>query len=784
MSDLTSDVSQQPCPACGTLVSVAQEEPLARVTCPSCGEQLRVERAFDNFLLVETLGVGGMGAVYKAQDTRLDRFVALKLLRKELSADPEEAARLEQEARVTASVNHPNVVQVYSSGSAHGQIYLVMEMVNHGSLDDLMAQHPRVPEAQVLATGIQVARGLQAAHERGLIHRDVKPANILFSDAQTAKIGDFGLAVSAGQKAEARNEIWGTPYYVAPERLNNEPEDFRSDIYSLGATLFHALAGRPPMEGETTSAAALRQLKSHPPDLRKIAPDVSADTARIVNRMLAPKPEHRFATYGHLIDQLQRAYRALPRDGGPARSGSRWLQIAVAAVLLAAVAGAGTYWLPHRQSSAVPETPAAPQPTDKVSAESAAALQRRYDDARRQIIDGKYDAAATTLTKLAGDAANQQPLLNQVRLHRGLALLLGGKATPARTVFQELERSANFSSEKADAGQVRFFTETARVLAAAGPARASSTSGLDGKTADAFAMFLFAVKNWQLGEDGEAVPLFERFLSSEPGGNLVWVNDYKPLARKFLADHAVFAEWKKEPQRAGSSAEAVAGLAKLRALRGKLQMSGALAEALKADEQRLTAEIAQRQKAEKETQLAGNKKLLEQESVAWNAALAEAQKRVAAYDFAGALAVIEGAAVTETSLREAQAAEQKRMRWLIDWKARLTTDLRSGRYTAPVTDLPNVEYQGVASASDSEITLRIPGGRGSAPVKWTALSAKTLLAMSAAFIAANPTEAADRQWLAAAFAYATGQADAGRVLAEAAAAAKPEYRTEMKLLSR
>ncbi|HEV8184662.1 MAG TPA: serine/threonine-protein kinase, partial [Chthoniobacterales bacterium] len=194
MPDFKLDALLQSCPACGIAVDVADAEPLAHAACPGCGEKFRVQRAFDNFLLVETLGAGGMGAVYKARDTRLDRFVALKLLHRELSADPTEAARLEQEARVTASVNHPNVVQVYSSGTAHRQIYLVMELVDHGSLDDLMAQSPRLPERQVLATGIQVARGLQAAHERGLIHRDVKPANILYADAQTAKIGDFGLA--------------------------------------------------------------------------------------------------------------------------------------------------------------------------------------------------------------------------------------------------------------------------------------------------------------------------------------------------------------------------------------------------------------------------------------------------------------------------------------------------------------------------------------------------------------------------------------------------------------
>src|SRR6266568_3111492 len=333
----------QTCPACDTVIDTAAAQPLARVPCPKCGEKVRAERTFDHFVLVETLGVGGMGTVYKARDTLLDRFVALKLLRQDLGTGIDHAAQLQQEARVAASVNHPNVVQVFSSGTDHGQFYLVMELIDHGSLDDFIEQRTRLPEKQVLESGIQVAKGLRAAHRKGLIHRDIKPANILFVDEHTAKIGDFGLAGVAAQSAETRGEIWGTPYYVAPERLNNEPEDFRSDIYSLGATLFHALAGKAPIEGETNSATELRALKNQPLLLSVVAPEVSTDTARVLQRMIAPQPAQRFSSYDELVSELERAYKKLTGrdviDVATAKHRTRRIIAAAAAIVLVTALG-------------------------------------------------------------------------------------------------------------------------------------------------------------------------------------------------------------------------------------------------------------------------------------------------------------------------------------------------------------------------------------------------------------------------------------------------------------
>ena len=286
-----------------------------------------LQRSFDHFVVVETLGVGGMGTVYKARDTRLDRYVALKLLRKDIGGEQEQSARLHEEARIAASVNHPNVVQIFSLGTDHGRFYVVMELIDRGSLDDLIESRGRLPEEQVLDVGIQIARGLRAAHRKGLIHRDVKPANILFVDEQATKIGDFGLAAFATQHpqhAETDHAIWGTPAYLAPERLCNQPEDVRSDIYSLGATLFHAVAGKPPIETSTNSAAELRDLKQHPSDLRDIAPGVSASTGRVLQQMIASDPTRRFSSYDDVLAHLDAARRTLEFATDALRRPSRW----------------------------------------------------------------------------------------------------------------------------------------------------------------------------------------------------------------------------------------------------------------------------------------------------------------------------------------------------------------------------------------------------------------------------------------------------------------------------
>jgi len=384
----------QACPACGTAIDTTGAEPLAQIACPNCGETTRVDRTFDHFVVVEMVGVGGMGTVYKARDTHLDRFVALKLLRRDLSGKEDHNVRLQQEARIAASVNHPNVIQVFDSGTDHGQFYVVMELVDHGSLDDLIERRERLPEMQVLEIGIQVAKGLRAAHQQGLIHRDVKPANILFVDEYEAKISDFGLAGVAGEESETAAEIWGTPYYVAPERLRKEPEDFRGDIYSLGATLFHAIAGKAPIEGETNAGPALLDLKKQPLDLRDFAPEASEATVSIFQRMIAPDSAQRFSSYDELLSNLEEAQRALigMTHVPPARRRRprRWLPIGAALLIVLSAAVVMLFALRGRQGNAPTRPAARPVSSVEVKSPERAAVKRQgVDGAARGGIENK-----------------------------------------------------------------------------------------------------------------------------------------------------------------------------------------------------------------------------------------------------------------------------------------------------------------------------------------------------------------------------------------------------------
>jgi serine/threonine-protein kinase len=225
------------------------------------------------YRIVGHLGRGGMGDVYRAHDEGLDRAVALKTISPALLADGDFVTRFRAEARAAARIQHPNVVQVHYCGEDSGTFYFAMELVEGTSLGELVRSRGALPWSEAARLAAQVARALDAAHVHGVIHRDVKPENVLVASDGHAKVLDFGLAKRVEDAGTtASGVIVGTPRYMSPEQAQGEPLDARSDLYSLGATLFHTLAGKPVFDGSSPMKVCMRQVQEPPPDLGPLAP--------------------------------------------------------------------------------------------------------------------------------------------------------------------------------------------------------------------------------------------------------------------------------------------------------------------------------------------------------------------------------------------------------------------------------------------------------------------------------------------------------------------------------
>lgn len=298
-------VAQISCAQCQKILDVSHLPSFSEIKCPACGMPQVVPARFGGFFLIGRLGSGGMGMVYHAMDKDLGRHVALKVMKRELGANYEFVQSLKHEAQAAAALNHPNVVQIYSFGQVLDQPYIAMELVSGGRLDERVADGVALEETPALEIHLQVVAGLRAASEIGMVHGDIKPANILFGKNGEAKILDFGLASYIGQ--QQTGTVMGTPYYIAPEKARGKSVDFRSDIYSLGATLFHVLTGQPPFDGPTPTDVVMARLKQPAPNLLDINPDLHPKTAALVARMLEADPTMRHPSYPALQIDMEAA---------------------------------------------------------------------------------------------------------------------------------------------------------------------------------------------------------------------------------------------------------------------------------------------------------------------------------------------------------------------------------------------------------------------------------------------------------------------------------------------
>lgn len=263
-----------------------------------------------HFELHDQIGQGGMGTVFRAFDPSLNRNVAIKLLDEDLAKDPKFVEDFLREAQNAAAISHPHIVPIYFVGEHEGNFYIVMELLNGRPLSAVLQDGP-LPEVAALKIAIDIAEALKAAYTNQMIHGDIKPQNIFVTENHGAKLLDFGLAKLANVEVAVSDGIWGSAYYVSPERVGQKAEDFRSDIYSLGATLFEALIGRPPFEAASIQDLAMKRLNEKAPLLRSLNPNLTKRTEQIVNRMLAKSPMLRYLDYNTLIADLGKAVAAL-----------------------------------------------------------------------------------------------------------------------------------------------------------------------------------------------------------------------------------------------------------------------------------------------------------------------------------------------------------------------------------------------------------------------------------------------------------------------------------------
>ena len=308
--------------------------------------------------VVERLGEGSMAEVYKAYDPKIDRSLALKVLREEWCTNKEYVRRFLREARAAGNFSHRNIVTVYDVGQLEDRPYIVIELLTGMSLAEVMDSGEPLPLDQILSLGMQLADALSYAHKHGVIHRDVKPSNImLLSDGSTIKITDFGIARIDDPSAEDQTvvgTVLGTPQYMSPEQVKGKPVDERSDLFSVGVVLYQLCTGQKPFEGDSIATLLYKITEENPPQVSSLRPDVPPGVRHIINKLLAKAPEERFQSGEELHQALKHEAQILS-EGASDPERRRYVPIKVKWTVLmagfvAAIMAVSIFFIDAKQS--------------------------------------------------------------------------------------------------------------------------------------------------------------------------------------------------------------------------------------------------------------------------------------------------------------------------------------------------------------------------------------------------------------------------------------------------
>lgn len=552
------------CHACGLPMDVTAVAPFSNVECPGCGKHTRVKREFGPYTLMKRHAAGGMSMVFSANDNTLDREVAVKILSEEYSADERRIESFEQEARLTASLSHPHIVKVYTTGRAFGRFYIAMEFVPGGHFEHQIRERGKIPEMEMLKIAIEVAQGLKAAQSAGLIHRDVKPGNILLDAEGHAKLVDFGLALVTQGGTATATELWATPYYVPPETVEGQAEDFRSDMYAFGATLYHALAGIPPCNEESMASDVLREAKRRIIPLAQADASISAETCRIVDRAMAYLPEQRFSSYNEMITAMQHSLAHLKHGRGELNAAARralkkrrerqWQVIAAAGFGILVVTVAATLWFRQKSAPSRPSHPAVNlSPPSENSANpsqqtaphdgNAEEIARNYRQARESLESGDYESASKAFLALLKNPAVQEPTRSWAGIEAVITGFLDGKTQDARRNARETLKHLRSLPTEAQL-LPNSLNDLLERLNGPRPIPANRIGPAEPGAPRLAALMLASLKSWEQGMFAQAANGFREAVEMQLPPDQTWAATYQKLAANYLSDHNLLqSQW-------------------------------------------------------------------------------------------------------------------------------------------------------------------------------------------------------------------------------------------------
>ena len=761
------------CPVCQRQIDVTSLEPFTKLKCPFCGQMVRVRRRFDQFMIIRQIGEGGMSRVFEAEDETLGRRVALKILNRQYSRDSVRLEQFRREAHITANVTHPNVIKLYSVGYDQGYFYIAMELVGGGSLEQRIRREGHLKEAEALRIGREVAEGLRAAQQLTLIHRDVKPANILFTETGTAKVVDFGLALFVDRGGDQSGEIWATPYYVAPEKVIDNKEDYRSDIFSLGATLYHAMTGNPPHKADTNAIEDLRRIKCKRVTLGESGLRFSPRTEHVINGMLSFSPEERFANYSEVVEEMRLAEGLLDRGSIRRRLFSRRARLigfVAASIIIAYAIG----WLlreggERRNMRTIQLATANERDLDgsgvTVNAEKKGkkSVSARFTEARQKMLtESKFAEARDDFTKLITTKDLVQPTENWARFNAALCSIMLDKKKDAAEHF------ANLSTAPELNGLAPFFAKIKERMSPDFVPGAPRTSlGYKTDNEEVLGYLVQGLAEWHFGDaprGADELEYFQECLDAikdasekNPTPTLDWLLLYSSLVDRYRPDFALVRAGS-QPINSANIAELRAALAQRQEIRKSLKTTGAFLSYIKDVESNLQREISRMTLEDQQRQIAEDKKHRQADLELLAEVNALVPSLVQGYDYTRAIDLLSSTRLETADVRTALDGRLYLYTQSRDFIRQLTTDLATKGWTGTVTRREGGQLTGRITCNPAGTQVNVILDRGTLTLPFESLTPESLveIAQSLGTQVTDSTDYYRRQETTAAFARLTG----------------------------